>query len=125
MDEIARKEIRIGDTVVVERAGDVIPYVVRVLEEKRTGAERKFVMPERCPVCGSDVFREEGEAAYRCIGISCPAQLKKSLKFFGSRRAMDIEGLGDKLIDQFGERGFGRALAHLYRFSDNQRAQPS
>src|SRR5581483_1123432 len=94
MGEIARKDIRIGDTVVVERAGDVIPYVVRVLEEKRTGAEKKFVMPSRCPVCGSEVFREEGEAAYRCSGISCPAQLKESLKFFGSRNAMDIEGLG-------------------------------
>ena len=122
MDEIARKDIRIGDTVVVERAGDVIPYVVRVLEEKRTGAERKFVMPERCPVCGSDVFREEGEAAYRCIGISCPAQLKESLKFFGSRGAMDIEGLGDKLIDQLVERGLVRDLADLYALSKEQLA---
>ncbi len=77
MDEIARKDIRIGDTVVVERAGDVIPYVVKVLEEKRTGEEKQFVMPERCPVCGSEVFREEGEAAYRCIGISCPAQAQR------------------------------------------------
>ena len=122
MDEIARKDIQIGDTVVVERAGDVIPYVVRVLEEKRTGGERKFVMPERCPVCGSDVFREEGEAAYRCIGISCPAQLKESLKFFGSRGAMDIEGLGDKLIDQLVERGLVRNLADLYGLSKEQLA---
>jgi DNA ligase (NAD+) len=122
MDEIARKDIQIGDTVVVERAGDVIPYVVRVLEEKRTGSERKFVMPERCPVCGSDVFREEGEAAYRCIGISCPAQLKESLKFFGSRGAMDIEGLGDKLIDQLVERGLVRDLADLYGLSKEQLA---
>lgn len=122
MDEIARKDIRIGDTVVVERAGDVIPYVVRILEEKRTGAERKFVMPERCPVCGSEVFREEGEAAYRCIGISCPAQLKESLKFFGSRGAMDIEGLGDKLIDQLVERGLVRDLADLYGLSKEQLA---
>jgi len=122
MDEIARKDIQIGDTVVVERAGDVIPYVVRVLEEKRTGGERKFVMPERCPVCGSDVFREEGEAAYRCIGISCPAQLKESLKFFGSRGAMDIEGLGDKLIDQLVERGLVRDLADLYGLSKEQLA---
>ena len=122
MDEIVRKDIQIGDTVVVERAGDVIPYVVRVLEEKRTGGERKFVMPERCPVCGSDVFREEGEAAYRCIGISCPAQLKESLKFFGSRGAMDIEGLGDKLIDQLVERGLVRDLADLYGLSKEQLA---
>jgi len=122
MDEIARKDIQIGDTVVVERAGDVIPYVVRVLEEKRTGGESKFVMPERCPVCGSEVFREEGEAAYRCIGISCPAQLKESLKFFGSRGAMDIEGLGDKLIDQLVERGLVRDLADLYGLSKEQLA---
>ena len=100
MDEIERKDIRIGDKVVVERAGDVIPYVVRVLDQERCGAERKFAMPPQCPVCGSDVFREEDEAAYRCVGISCPARLKESLKFFGSRGAMDIEGLGEKLIEQ-------------------------
>src|ERR1044071_1227179 len=122
MDEIARKDIRIGDTVVVERAGDVIPYVVKVLTEKRTGDEKQFVMPERCPVCGSEVFREEGEAAYRCIGISCPAQLKESLKFFGSRGAMDIEGLGGKLIDQLVERGLVRDVADLYALKKEQLA---
>ena len=120
MDEIARKDIRIGDAVVVERAGDVIPYVVKVLEEKRTGAEKPFVMPARCPVCGSEVFREEGEAAYRCIGISCPAQLKESLKFFGSRNAMDIEGLGEKLIDQLVEHGLVRNLADIYALTKDQ-----
>ncbi|MBM4297701.1 MAG: NAD-dependent DNA ligase LigA, partial [Deltaproteobacteria bacterium] len=114
MDEIARKDIRIGDMVVVERAGDVIPYVVKVLEEKRTGAEQQFVMPERCPVCGAAIYREEGEAAYRCVGISCPAKLKESLKFFGSRGAMDIEGLGEKLIEQLVERGLVRDVADLY-----------
>lgn len=122
MDEIARKDIRIGDTVVVERAGDVIPYVVKVLTEKRTGDEKQFVMPERCPVCGSEVFREEGEAAYRCIGISCPAQLKESLKFFGSRGALDIEGLGGKLIDQLVERGLVRDVADLYGLKKEQLA---
>jgi DNA ligase (NAD+) len=120
MDEIARKDIRLGDTVLVERAGDVIPYVVKVLEEKRTGEEKKFVMPDRCPVCGSEVFREEGEAAYRCIGIACPAKLKESLKFFGSRGAMDIEGLGEKLIDQLVERGLVHDLAELYSLSKEQ-----
>jgi DNA ligase (NAD+) len=114
MDEIERKDIRIGDTVVVERAGDVIPYVVAVVDSRRTGNEKKFVMPERCPVCGSAVYREDGEAAYRCIGISCPAKLKESLKFFGSRNAMDIEGLGDKLIDQLVERGLVKDVADLY-----------
>ncbi|HEY1235139.1 MAG TPA: NAD-dependent DNA ligase LigA [Candidatus Binatia bacterium] len=122
MDEIARKDIRIGDTVVVERAGDVIPYVVKVLTEKRTGDEKQFVMPKRCPVCGSEVFREEGEAAYRCIGISCPAQLKESLKFFGSRGAMDIEGLGGKLIDQLVDRGLVRDVADLYALQKDQLA---
>jgi DNA ligase (NAD+) len=122
MDEIARKDIRIGDTVLVERAGDVIPYVVKVIEEKRTGEEKKFVMPERCPVCGSEVFREEGEAAYRCIGISCPAKLKESLKFFGSRGAMDIEGLGEKLIDQLVERGLVHDVADLFNLTKEQLA---
>jgi DNA ligase (NAD+) len=114
MDEIERKDIRIGDAVVVERAGDVIPYVVRVLEHQRSGNEKKFVMPEHCPVCGAAVVREEGEAAYRCIGISCPAKLKESLKFFASRGALDIEGLGEKLIDQLVERGLVKDVADLY-----------
>ena len=122
MDEIARKDIRIGDTVVVERAGDVIPYVVRILEDRRSGEERNFIMPEHCPVCGSAIFREEGEAAYRCIGISCPAKLKESLKFFGSRHAMDIEGLGEKLIDQLVERGLVRDVADLYSLTKDQLA---
>ena len=122
MDEIARKDIRVGDYVVVERAGDVIPYVVRVLPERRTGGERQFIMPERCPVCGSEVFREEGEAAYRCVGISCPAKLKESLAFFGSRGAMDIEGLGEKLVDQLVERGLVRDVADLYSLTLEQLA---
>ena len=123
MDEIGRKDIRIGDTVVVERAGDVIPYVVEVLTDKRTGHERRFTMPERCPVCGAEVFRGEGEAAYRCIGLSCPAKLKESLKFFGSRGALDIEGLGEKLIDQLVERGLVKDLADLYHLDMEQLAQ--
>ena len=114
MDEIERKDIRIGDAVVVERAGDVIPYVVQVLPDQRTGDERPFIMPAQCPVCGAAVYREEGEAAYRCIGISCPAKTKESLKFFGSRGAMDIEGLGEKLIDQLVERGLVKDIADLY-----------
>lgn len=122
MDEIGRKDIRIGDTIVVERAGDVIPYVVKVLEEKRTGGERQFVMPERCPVCGSEVFREEGEAAYRCVGISCAAKLKESLKFFGSRGAMDIEGLGEKLIEQLVARQMVHDVADLYGLGKDQLA---
>ncbi|MGH7771883.1 MAG: helix-hairpin-helix domain-containing protein, partial [Candidatus Binatia bacterium] len=90
------------------------PYVVQVVKEKRSGQEKKFKMPERCPACGSSVYREEGEAAYRCVGLSCPAKLKESLKFFGSRGAMDIEGLGEKLIDQLVDRGWVRDIADLY-----------
>jgi DNA ligase (NAD+) len=122
MDEIDRKDIRIGDTVVVERAGDVIPYVVEVLTGKRTGGERRFAMPDRCPVCGGEVFREEGEAAYRCIGLSCPAKLRESLKFFGSRGALDIEGLGEKLIDQLVARGLVKDIADLYGLNKEQLA---
>ncbi|MBM4263991.1 MAG: NAD-dependent DNA ligase LigA [Deltaproteobacteria bacterium] len=122
MDEIGRKDIRIGDTIVVERAGDVIPYVVKVLEEKRTAGERQFVMPERCPVCGAEVFREEGEAAYRCTGFSCGAKLKESLKFFGSRNAMDIEGLGEKLIEQLVDRELVHDVADLYSLTKDQLA---
>ena len=122
MDEIERKDIRTGDTVVVERAGDVIPYVVQVLTDKRTGEERRFIMPDHCPVCGSAVYREEGEAAYRCIGIACPAKLKESLKFFGSRGAMDIEGLGEKLIVQLVERGLVKDLADIYKLNKTELA---
>jgi DNA ligase (NAD+) len=122
MDEIARKDIRIGDTIVVERAGDVIPYVVKVVEEKRNGEEKLFAMPEQCPVCSSAVFREEGEAAYRCVGISCAAKLKESLKFFGSRGAMDIEGLGEKIIEQLVGRNLVHDVADLYSLTKEQLA---
>jgi DNA ligase (NAD+) len=122
MDEIARKDIRIGDTIVVERAGDVIPYVVKVVEDKRTGEEKLFTMPAQCPVCGAEVFREEGEAAYRCVGIACAAKLKESLKFFGSRGAMDIEGLGEKLIEQLVDRGLVHDVADLYGLNKEQLA---
>ncbi len=122
MDEIERKDIRIGDCVIVERAGDVIPYVVQVMTEKRAGNERPFIMPDHCPVCGAAVFREEGEAAYRCVGLSCAAKLKESLKFFGSRGALDIEGLGEKLIDQLVSRGLVKDIADLYGLTEKQLA---
>ncbi|MFN8545105.1 MAG: NAD-dependent DNA ligase LigA [Candidatus Binatia bacterium] len=118
MDELTRKDIRIGDTVVVERAGDVIPYVVKVLEKKRTGRERKFHMPAHCPVCGADVVRGEGEVAYRCIGKGCPAQLKQALRFLGARGALDVEGLGEKLIEQLVDAGLVTDLADLYRLDE-------
>jgi DNA ligase (NAD+) len=115
MDEVERKDVRIGDTIVLERAGDVIPYVVKVITEKRTGDEKRFEMPSHCPVCGAEVVRAEGEVAYRCIGAACPAKLRQSLRFFAARGAMDIEGLGDKLVEQLVERGLVRDLSDLYR----------
>ncbi len=115
MDEIERKDVRIGDTVLVGRAGDVIPEVVQVIAERRTGAERAFAMPAECPECGAHVVREEGEVAYRCVGLSCPAQLKERIRHFGGRGGMDIEGLGDKLVAQLVERGLVRDVADVYR----------
>ncbi len=120
MDEIARKDIQIGDTVVVERAGDVIPYVVKVILEKRTGHEKKFIMPTSCPVCGGEVEREEGEAAYRCTGLACQAKLKESLKFFASRGSMDIEGMGEKIIEQMVDTGLVADAGDLYGLSKEQ-----
>lgn len=99
-DEILSKDVRIGDTVVVRRAGDVIPEVVRVIFEKRPAAAMPFAMPVKCPACGSDVVRLVNESAHRCIGIACPAQIKEHIKHFVSRGAMDIEGMGDKLVQQ-------------------------
>jgi DNA ligase (NAD+) len=113
-DEIDKKDIRVGDTVVVRRAGDVIPEVVKVITSKRTGKERQFIMPDTCPVCGSDVVRLPGEAAHRCVGISCPAQLKGRIRHFASKRAMDIDGLGVKLIDQLVGKGLVKDIADLY-----------
>ncbi len=111
-DEIDKKDVRIGDTVIIQRAGDVIPEVVQVIESKRTGGERKFKMPTQCPVCGAEVVREE--AIHRCIGLDCPAQLKGRIRHFASKRAMDIEGLGVKLINQLVDKGLIKDVADLY-----------
>ncbi|MFH0813800.1 MAG: NAD-dependent DNA ligase LigA [Pseudomonadota bacterium] len=113
-DEIDKKDIRINDTVVVQRAGDVIPEVVSVVKEKRTGEEIPFRIPSQCPVCGSSVVRLEGEAVHRCLNLSCIAQLKETIKHFASKRAMDIEGLGEKLIDKLVDEGLIRDVADLY-----------
>jgi DNA ligase (NAD+) len=113
-DEMAAKDIRIGDTVVVERAGDVIPAVVRVLAERRSGAERSLPPPEICPECGSAVVRIADEVALRCMGLSCPPQIRESIKHFASRGAMDIDGLGDKFIEQLISLGLVHNVADLY-----------
>ncbi|MDD2308433.1 MAG: NAD-dependent DNA ligase LigA [Desulfuromonadaceae bacterium] len=116
-DELAAKDIRIGDTVVVERAGDVIPAVVRVIVERRNGSERSVPPPQLCPECGSAVVRIEGEVALRCMGISCPSQIRESIKHFASRGAMDIEGLGDKVVEQLLSLGLVHTVADLYRLT--------
>ncbi len=113
-DEIKRKDIRIGDHVLIERSGDVIPKVVSVMKERRTGKESRFVLPSRCPVCNSSVFKPEGEAISRCENPSCPARLRESLLHFASRRAMNIEGLGDALVDQLMDNGLVRSIPDLY-----------
>jgi DNA ligase (NAD+) len=113
-DEIDRKDVRIGDTVVVQRAGDVIPEVVKVIPEKRTGKEKKYRLPDRCPVCGSEVDRPEGEAVARCTGIACPAKLKETIIHFASRDALNMEGLGEKIVEQLVDKGLIKDYADLF-----------
>jgi len=113
-DEIKRKDIRIGDTVVVRRAGEVIPEVVEVVASARTGEELPFTMPDQCPVCQSPVVRPEGEAAHRCTNPNCPAQVKETIRHFASKGAMDIEGLGEKLVSQLVDSGLIRDYGDLY-----------
>ncbi len=113
-DEIRRKDVRIGDVVIIQKAGDIIPEVVEVVKSERTGKEKEFVMPKQCPVCGGKVYREEGEAVARCINPSCPAKLAEGLRHFASRRAMDIDHLGPKIIEQLISRGLVKDFADLY-----------
>jgi len=113
-DEVARKDVRVGDTVVVRKAGDVIPEIVSVIEGKRTGDERAFVMPDTCPVCGAEAVREEGEAVRRCTGIACPAQVNGRIEHFFSRGALDAEGLGPRIIAQLTAKEMVRHPADLY-----------
>ncbi len=122
-DEIERKDVRIGDHVVVQRAGDVIPQIVEVLKDKRTGKEKKFIYPDTCPECGSKAVREEGEVAKRCTGgLICPAQAKERLKHFVSRLAFDIEGLGEKIIEEFWEKDLIRSPADIFRLEKKNKS---
>jgi DNA ligase (NAD+) len=114
-DEIARLGLQIGDTVLVERAGDVIPKVVRVVSQ---GADRRpFHMPKTCPVCGGDVVRAEGEAITRCINTNCPARIKESILHFAARGVMDIDGMGEALVNQLVESGLVKNVADIYRLT--------
>jgi DNA ligase (NAD+) len=118
MDDLQRKDVRIGDTVIVRRAGDVIPEIVGVVADRRPSDARVVTLPPRCPVCGSDVERGEGEAIARCVGgLFCPAQRKEALRHFTSRRALDIQGFGTKLIDQLVDQGIVETPADLYRLT--------
>ena len=113
-DFIKEKDLRIGDTVIIQKAGDVIPEVVGVVKDKRTGNEKVFEMPRKCPVCGADAVREDGESAVRCIGIECPAKQYRNILHFASREAMNIKGLGDSIIEEFLNREFIKNIADLY-----------
>jgi DNA ligase (NAD+) len=120
MDEVERLGIKEGDTVLIQRAGEVIPQVLKVVRQAEDG--RRFVMPEKCPVCGEDIRRAEGEVAYRCVNAACPARLKESLLHFASRRAMNIDGLGDALVDQLVDKGMVHDVADLYKLTHQQLA---
>jgi DNA ligase (NAD+) len=121
-EEIQRKDVRIGDTVVIEKAGEVIPAVVRVRTELRNGSEKKFRMPAKCPVCGSKVVKDGEQVAVRCVNAQCPAQLRRRVEHFASRGAMDIEGLGEAMVDQLVSRGLVGEVSDIYRLTDEQLA---
>ncbi len=121
-DEIARKDIRIGDTVFIEKGGDVIPKIVSVILSKRTGVEKRFRMPSHCPYCGSTVFRIKGEAVSRCCGLACPAQINERVRHFVSRHAMDIENVGPALIEQLHGRKLISDPADIYHLTKEQLA---
>lgn len=114
-DEIRRKDVRVGDHVLIQRAGDVIPEVVKVIVSRRTGEESPFVMPDHCPVCGTAATKEADEAVLRCPNAACPAQIKARLRHFASRRAVDIDGLGERLVEQLVDTGRVRTIADIYR----------
>ncbi len=119
-EEIKRKDIRIGDTVTIEKAGEVIPAVIAVVKEKRTGKEKLFKMPSKCPECGGAVVRDPELVAVRCDNAACPAQLKRSLQFFASRRAMDVENLGEVLVNQLVDKKLVNSFADLYSLTVDQ-----
>lgn len=114
-DEVKKKDIRVGDYVIVERAGEVIPHIIGVVKDRRTGEEKEVSIPEHCPACGSKTVREPGEVAVKCINFNCPAQVKERIKHFASRKAMNIEGLGDKTVELLHDRGVIKYFTDLYK----------
>ncbi|MDD5475108.1 MAG: NAD-dependent DNA ligase LigA, partial [Syntrophales bacterium] len=121
--EIIKKDIRVGDTVIIQRAGDVIPQVVKVVTARRSGSEIPFVMPAQCPSCGSRIHKSEGEAAHRCLNMECPAQVRERIIHFVSRKGMDIDGLGEKLIAALLESRLIRSAADIYYLKKEDLAQ--
>ncbi|MCS6873708.1 MAG: NAD-dependent DNA ligase LigA [Pyrinomonadaceae bacterium] len=119
-DEIKRLGVKIGDWVLVEKSGEIIPQIVQVIESKRTGEEREFIFPTKCPVCGADAVRPEGEAIRRCVNPDCPAKIKARILYFAMRKAMDIEGLGEVLVEQLVDKGLVKDVADIYylKFDD-------
>jgi DNA ligase (NAD+) len=122
-EDLARKDVRVGDTVVVDKGGEIIPRVIRVLPEKRPRSSVPFAMPERCPICGDPIVREPGEVAARCVNPACPAVVREALRHFCSRRAMKIEGLGEKLVDQLVAEGLLSDVASIYALEAADLAQ--
>lgn len=114
-DEVERKDIRVGDYIIVERAGEVIPHIIGVVKDRRTGEEREVRIPEHCPICGSKTVREPGEVAVKCINFNCPAQVEERIRHFTSRKAMNIDGLGDKTVELLHNRGIIKHFVDLYR----------
>ncbi|MEW6237515.1 MAG: NAD-dependent DNA ligase LigA [Candidatus Omnitrophota bacterium] len=121
-EEIKRKDIRVGDRVIIQKGGEIIPKVVRVLAEKRDGSQKPYELETKCPSCGGGIVREREEVAFRCINLSCPDQLKKRIEHFVSRNAMDIEGVGEKLVNVLVEKGLVARLSDLYRLQHEQLA---
>ena len=121
LDEIRRKDIRERDTVLIERAGDVIPYVIRVTKEGHPRA-KPFEMPTHCPECGAAIVHEEGEVGYFCVNANCPARMRESIRHFASKGCLDIEGLGDKLVGQLVEKGLVKELDDLFELTKEQLA---
>jgi DNA ligase (NAD+) len=119
-DEIARKDIRVGDRVVIEKAGEIIPQVVGVAASMRTGAEKPFEFPRECPACGGKLVRQEGEAAHRCVNAACPAQVKGRILHYAARKAMDVDGLGDKIVEELVDEGHATTIADLYALTLEQ-----
>jgi DNA ligase (NAD+) len=122
-DEVARRDVRVGDTVWIEKAGEIIPQVVKVVESRRPKGARPFEMPASCPDCTADAVRAEGEVARYCTNLACPAQLRERLLHFASRGGMDIQGLGEALVDQLAERELARDVSDLYRLREEQLAE--